>query len=76
MSNKLRKADCHTRRVKRHEAKRQAKAKQARAYKSTKPGRGMHGIPNNWKYTSNPLSMQVMISDLLRLQFRQMRRAA
>jgi len=35
MSNKFRKADCHTRRVNRHEAKRQAKAKQARAYRQT-----------------------------------------
>jgi len=35
MSNKLRKQDAHTRRVKRHEAARAEKRKQARAYKST-----------------------------------------
>ena len=35
MSNKLRKADCHTRRVKRHEAKRAEKRKAVQAYKAT-----------------------------------------
>ena len=35
MSNKLRKQDAHTRRVKRHEAARAEKRKRARAYKQT-----------------------------------------
>ena len=35
MSNKHRKQDAHTRRVKRHEAKRAEKRKAARAYQST-----------------------------------------
>ena len=35
MSNKLRKQDAHTRRVKRHEAARAEKRKAARAYQST-----------------------------------------
>lgn len=35
MSNKFRKADCHTRRVKRHEAKRAEKRKTAQAYQAT-----------------------------------------